>query len=94
MENLSVGKHILTISSGPTGEKNYTVDVVPYLTTNKFYANTSDLTFKSSTDLNGDLTVSCIVNTKVKVENGTASIPVPPFGSDPYKTNITYENLF
>jgi len=47
LENLSVGGHILTISSGPTGEENYSVDVVPYLTTNKYYVNTSDLAFKS-----------------------------------------------
>ena len=92
LENLSVGKHTLTISSDVSGEGNYTFEVVPYLTTAIALNNLSDLTFKASEDVNGDLTVSGIINTNVKVQNGTATIPVSALGSGKYKLNIIYEN--
>ena len=91
LENISVGKHILTISDG-INETNHTINVVPYLTSGIMANKLANLTFKASEEIDGELIVSGILNTEVNVTNGTATIPVSKLGFGKYKVNITYEN--
>ena len=92
VNDLSIGKHTLTINSDILNETNYTIDVVPYLS-DKVWANgLKNLTFRTYENFTGSLEASGLINGNFTVENGTATLPVSGIGEGKYNLQISCGN--
>ena len=95
LDNLSLGKHVLTINCTQENLINacsYSINVLPNIPT-KFRVNElNNLTFIAPEEINGNLKITGIVNEDVEVKNGSAVIPIGNLEPGNYKLNITYEN--